>query len=217
MMHRADRELGLMRELGLSSGEAAMILDLLAKGRLSGADFHPRSFRGLVQRGIFHPVVRSLGMHERWSDHAHLERMVLWYVWTGDASLLRWWSFRASHPTFTRFLHPQTCLAYRSIQSFLAHPTNPARALIDQHCTDLESRLMAWLVFQHFHELGEPMPLKTALSLSFPSDEVHASRAEAWRKPGHAAYARGHILPQVQHGQVVTIAPSLGFYNPTKL
>ena len=215
-MNRADRELGLMRELGLSSDEAAIILDLVAGGILSDADFHPRSFRGLVQRGILHPVVRSLGMHERWSDNPHIERVVLWYVWTGDLALLRWWSFRAAQPTFIRFLHPQTCPAYDSIQSFLAHPNDRVRQFIDQQCTDLDDRLMVWHVFQHFQATSQAMSLKTALSLTYPADEIQGPRAVAWLRPDYPAYERGHITAHVRNNQVVTIAPSQQFYRLMK-
>lgn len=202
-----------MRELGLSSGEAAIILDLVINGVFLGEDIHLLSFHRLVERGIVSPNVRSLGLHERWSDHPHIERAVLWYVWTGDLALLRWWSFRAAQPTFIRFLHPQTCPAYDSIQSFLAHPNDRIRQFIDQQCTDLDYRLMVWHVFQHFQATSQAMSLKTALSLTYPADEIQGPRAVAWLRPDYPAYERGHITALVRNNQVVTIAPSQQFYR----
>lgn len=225
---RADRELGLIRSLGLTTAEATLVVELAMEGEgWEGGDYE-RAFKSLIGRNILHPMAEALGMHERWSDGAikHMVRPVLWYVYTGKPTLLEWWKERQPNPFLSRGLQrwqdfekdPLGDFAEDTIMHFLQFDDDCWQTKLEEMFGSLSDQIQVWLLLSSFVATGLPVSLHGLSRLAFPADEMCAPRAHAWRNPNHPIYHSGDVLiAEMEQNQVLAVKPSAGLLDKFEL
>lgn len=216
-MSYAASELGLMRVLGLSSEEAALLSTLVEHGAPEVPDLYDRAYDRLIDRGILDPRVKTLGFHERWSDEPLMDPAIKWYILSADEALLRWWLQRQTAPFWTAGLErfqalsetPGACHFHATMKAYFWNK-GPDGHPLDELFSDLSERLLAWLALTHHFVFGTSVESHRLMRLSFLLDACGTWPAQSLLQGAHPIFRPGGLEAKLGPDGAVRVAPTAG-------
>lgn len=214
-MSFAKSELGLMRVLGLSSEEAALLTTLVENGTPEVPELYARAYDRLIERGIIDASVKSRGLHERWSDGPLMNPAIKWYIISNEEGLLRWWMQRNPEPFWTAGLDrfkalaedPGGCHFYETMKEYLWR-RGPEGHPLDAMFPDFTERLMVWLALSHHYAFGTSVEAHQLMRLSFLRDDCGTWQAQSLLQKSHPIYRKGGLEAQHTHQMPLRASPS---------
>lgn len=216
-MSFAASELGLIRVLGLSSEEAALLTTLVEHGVPEVPDLYNRAYDRLIDRGILDARVKTLGFHERWSDEPLMDPAIKWYIMSEDEALLRWWLQRQTSSFWTVGLErfqvltqaPGVCHFHETMKAYFWNKGHQGHPL-DELFPDLTERLLAWLSLSHHFVFGTSVESHRLMRLTFLLEGCGTWPAQSLLQGAHPIYRPGGLEAQRGLDGSVRVTPTAG-------